>query len=72
MERKKEMLNSKLECPFNIPVKLEGPIVNSFCNGEFIVTDDDREFFRLARKLTQPDDAIQSKNSQRKSKKEEV
>lgn len=52
------MINSKLECPFNIPVKLEGPIVNSFCNGEFKVTDDDREFFRLARKLIKPDDDL--------------
>ncbi len=42
-----------LKRPSDTPIRIKGPIVNSFCNGELHITEEDKVFFRKARKLTE-------------------
>lgn len=39
--------------PINNPIHIDSPIINSFCNGEFEFTEEDKKFFGIPRELTQ-------------------
>ena len=42
-----------LKRPINQPIHIEQPISHSFCDGKFKLTDEDKEYFRILRKLTE-------------------
>jgi hypothetical protein len=53
---------------FDPPIHIEGPIVNSFCNGEFNLSDEDRRLFAISRGSI-PSEKLPRFNSRRRAKK---